>query len=362
MNAGIFKACDIRGVYPSEIDEDTSWRIGRAIGTILGSAEVVLGGDVRLSTPALKSALARGLVESGCRVMDVGIVPTPAFYFARRRLQTAGGVMVTASHNPPEYNGFKIVLGELPITEAELARIHVLAESGDFEQARGEIVAHDILPDYEAWLAESAGRLIRDMGRVPKVVIDCGNGCYSHTAPEIYRRLSIPFVPLFCEPDGAFPNRSPNSAVSYNLTALCEAVAREKADLGVAFDGDGDRVSFVDEHGVFLPADHAIAIVARHMPDGIRPGDKVVLDQKCSAAVHDVVRALGAVPLMEKSGHTFIKTRMIIENARFGGEISGHLFYRELGGGDDGLYSAIVMTGIVGRCGPLSRLAAELPV
>jgi phosphomannomutase/phosphoglucomutase len=269
--------------------------------------------------------------------------------------------MVTASHNPAEYNGFKIILGNLPVTEEELARIRELAETGDFAAGKATIAQQNVLPDYETWLAESGKDLIRGMRRAPRVVIDCGNGCYSEIAPRVFERLSIPCVPLFCEPDGSFPNRSPNSAIADNLTALCEAVVRERADLGVAFDGDGDRVSFVDERGEFLPADQAIGIVARRLPNGLKPGDKVVLDQKCSAAVAELVSAMGATPLMEKSGHTFIKTRMITENARFGGEISGHLFYRELAGGDDGLYSAILMTGIIGRHGPLSKLASELP-
>lgn len=361
MNPSIFKACDVRGVYPNELDEDASYRIGRAIGTILGQADVVVGGDVRLSTAVLKGAVVRGLVESGCRVLDIGVVPTPAFYFAKRRLAAGGGVMVTASHNPPEFNGFKIVLGDLPITEEELVRIRSLAENGEFAAAEGELSERNVLGDYQDWLADRAAQLLAETTRAPKLVVDCGNGCYSSTAPEVFRRLSIPFVPLFCEPDGSFPNRSPNCAVADNLSALCKAVVRERADLGVAFDGDGDRVCFVDEQGAVLPADKTIAIVARHMPDGLKPGDKVVLDQKCSAAVHEVVRAAGGIPLMEKSGHTFIKTRMITEHARFGGEISGHLFYRELGGGDDGLYSAIMMTGIVGRDGPVSRLAAQVP-
>jgi len=359
--ARAFKACDVRGVYPGEIDEEAVCRMGRAIGTVLDGKPVVVGGDVRLSTPSLKGAVVKGLAGSGCPVVDIGIVPTPAFYFAKGRLGTRGGVMVTASHNPPEYNGFKIVLGDLPITEKELAHIRDLAAAGKFAAGEGAVTQRDVLPDYEAWLVEAGKNLIGEMERVPEIVIDCGNGCYSDVAPRVFERLSIPYVPLFCEADGSFPNRSPNSAVAANLTALAGAVAREGADLGVAFDGDGDRVSFVDERGTFLAADQAIGIIARYMPDGLHARDKVVLDQKCSAAVAELVSAMGAVPLMERSGHTFIKTRMITESARFGGEISGHLFYRELGGGDDGLYSAILMTGIVGLRGPLSKLAGELP-
>jgi phosphomannomutase/phosphoglucomutase len=191
--------------------------------------------------------------------------------------------------------------------------------------------------------------------------VDCGNGCYSGTAPRVMRSLGLRCVPIFCEPDGTFPDRQPNTADPANLTALCTHVKRDVAGLGVAFDGDGDRIAFCDETGRVLTADESVAIIAKYGHGGVGHGDKVVLDVKLSSSVWDVVQSLGAQGIRERSGHTFLKTRMITDNLKLGGEVSGHLFYRELDGGDDGLYSAILMAGIVGRHGPLSTLVEEVP-
>jgi phosphomannomutase/phosphoglucomutase len=361
MNANIFKACDIRGKVPSELDEPSAYGIGRAVGSLLGRRDVLVGGDVRLSTPELKDALVRGLLESGASVVALGTLPTPAFYFARRHLRTDAGVMVTASHNPPEYNGFKITLGALPITEAELAQVRNLAERAEFATGAGRRREFDALPEYEAFIQREGCRLTDGLAALPPVVVDCGNGSYSDIAPRAFRALGGEVHPLYCVPDGAFPNRHPNSAIASHLTALSRTVVEQRAVLGVAFDGDGDRVSFADETGAILSADAAVAIFARYLPGGIRRGEPVILDIKCSAAAADVVRDLGGCPLVEKSGHTFIKTRMIREQAPLGGEISGHFFFRELHGGDDGLYAALLMTAIVARHGALSRLAREVP-
>ena len=340
----IFKACDVRGVYPDELDEEMARRIGRAVATTLGPRTVVVGGDVRLSTPALKGAIIDGLAASGCEAVDIGIVPTPALHFARTKLHATGGVMVTASHNPPQYNGLKIVLGDVPIAEEELAGIASVVERNEFASRKGSSRELDVTAEYEEFVV-SEGRAI----------LNC-----VERAPRVLERIGVPYAPLFCEIDGSFPNRSPNSAIAENLGALRERVVAEKADLGVAFDGDGDRVSFVDENGSVLTADQAISIVAK-LGGFVASGDKVVLDIKCSSAAGDVVASLGASALMERSGHTFIRARMLRENAAFGGEISGHLFYRQLGGGDDGFFSTLVMAGIVGERGPLSKLAAGVP-
>jgi len=355
----IFKACDVRGVYPHEMDEDTARRIGRAVGTILRGKDAVVGGDVRLSTPQLKAAVVEGITSSGCDAADIGIVPTPAFYFAKKKLGAVGGVMVTASHNPPDHNGLKIILGDLPITEAELSQIEELAVHGEFASGAGKQTQVDIIPDYKRFLTSEFGSRMQALGRKARVIIDCGNGCYSEIAPDVFESLGIPFEPLYCVADGTFPNRSPNSADPKNLADLCSAVVRSGADMGIAFDGDGDRVSFVDENGGVLTADQTIGVISSQI--GVGSGDRVVLDIKCSSAVAQIVESLGAAPIMEKSGHTFIKTRVIREGAKLGGEISGHLFYGELGGGDDGLYSALLMTHIVSEHGPLSQLAAQVP-
>ncbi|MGQ9456375.1 MAG: phosphomannomutase/phosphoglucomutase [Armatimonadota bacterium] len=361
MDSDIFKPCDIRGIYPIEFDEDAAWHIARAFGTLINGGDVVVGGDGRLSTPNLKRALIQGLVEAGCTVHDIGFVPTPVFYYARRQLGINPGIMVTASHNPPDYNGLKLIMGRLPITEQEIKAIRDRSFIGEFAEGEGSIVHHEMIAGYEDWIIVQTKKYLCDVTRMPKVVIDCGNGSYSEIAPRVFQRLGVPFVPLYCECDGRFPGRDPNSAVASNLTKLAETVCATQVDLGIAFDGDGDRVSFVDETGSFLLPDRAIAIIMSNLREPLQPGDKVVLDIKCSAAVVEVASSLGAVPLLERSGHTYIKTRMIQEGARFGGEVSGHFFYRELEGGDDGLYSAVLMTGIVARNGSLSRLASAVP-
>jgi phosphomannomutase/phosphoglucomutase len=294
-------------------------------------------------------------------VIDLGTIPTPTFYRARHLLRTDAGVMVTASHNPPEYNGFKITLGFLPITEEELADVRSLAEDEAFSSGSGQSRRFDVLPEYETFIVAEGRRLMEGVASLPPVVVDCGNGSYSEIAPRAFQALGIPICPLYCTPDGSFPNRSPNSAIASNLTMLSRTVRKEHAHLGVAFDGDGDRVSFADETGAILGADTAIAIFARYLPGGIRQNDAVVLDIKCGMAASEVVRGLGARPLIEKSGHTFIKTRMILESAPFGGEVSGHFFFGHLQGGDDGLYAALLMTSIIARHGPLSYLAKQVP-
>ncbi len=240
----IFKACDIRGRYPDEIDEDISYKIGRAIGTVSKSKAVLVCGDVRISTPKIKNALIMGLLNSGADVLDAGIAPTPAFYHAKSRLGCEAAVMITASHNPPDYNGFKLSLGKLPITEEEIENIRKLVESGEFSSGAGSLKTIEIIDDYKNFILDAGKKILGNAAQLPKVVIDCGNGCYSEIAPDVLDELEIFCIPLYCEADGAFPNRSPNSAVPSNLTSLCDAVVNSKAGLGIAFDGDGDRVFF----------------------------------------------------------------------------------------------------------------------
>ncbi len=358
----IFKPCDIRGVYPDNLDIATAERIGASIGTILDGQPLLIGGDVRLSTPELKSAVIRGLVSTGCHVVDLGILPTPAFYFARRQLGIVGGVMVTASHNPPQYNGMKIILGQMPITVEEMERVKSVFELGEFRIGSGDIEQVNLIEEYVDFIEGYWGRLRKDRSAQPnvRVVLDCGNGCYSDIAPRVLSELGIEFTPLFCEIDGRFPSRSPDSSLAANVTALSKAVVEQRADLGIAFDGDGDRVSFVDETGTFLDADTGVAVLAAHIPGGVA-GEKVVLDIKCSQCAHDVVKSRGGIPLPEKSGHTFIRARMAVEDAKWGGEVSGHYFYRDLGYADDGLYTALLMTHIVSNAGKLSELRAAVP-
>lgn len=332
----IFKACDIRGRYGAELTTETAEALGWAIGVDLAGQRLAVGGDVRTSTPALKEALLRGLVGSGCHAVDLGILPTPAYYFGLRHLAADGGVMVTASHNPAPDNGFKITLGPRPITEQELAVLAQRMAAGVRLPAPGSYQAVDIVPAYETFLLNRFPRAEQPL----RVVVDAGNGSYSVIAPRVLRGLGYDVIELFCQADGRFPNRSPNPAVAANLSALRECVQRHRADLGAAFDGDGDRVVFVDEQGTVVENDRAIVLLARHVLSRM-PGE-VIYDIKCSSAVPEGIRAAGGVPVMEKSGYTFIKTALLQRGAVFGGEISGHFFFQELGG-DDGLYATIVM-------------------
>lgn len=355
----IYKACDIRGIYGSDLTDDDAYLIGRAAGTLLDGKAIVVGGDVRISTPALKEALIKGLLAGGSNVIDVGIVPTPVFYFAKKLLNIDAGIMVTASHNPSRFNGFKPTLGPLPVTEAEIQNIKSLVNRRVFPDGSGILQTYDIIPEYLRHIT-SAIEIPKNAGTF-KVVVDCGNGCFSELAPSILRSMGYITESLFCVPDGSFPNRSPNSAVAANLKVLASKVVETGADLGIAFDGDGDRVSFIDSRGRMLSADKCIVLLA-DMILKKHQGGKIVYDLKCSSVVPESIRKAGGISLPERSGHTFIKTRMISDKALFGGEISGHYFYQELHGGDDGMYTALLLAGYLCETGkPLSDLADSVP-
>jgi len=364
----IFKACDIRGVFGDDLTPDLFRRLGRGIALMMGEREsVVVGGDFRVSTEELKSALVQGLRENGRAVTDAGLVPTPVVYFAKHRLSSYACAIVTASHNPPQFNGLKFMLDERPVLPEDVARLREYVESDRTDSPTGPMgtvrCAQDIVSAYEEWALDAAGNyLASGPGRPVKVVVDAGNGAFSEIAPRALRAMDgVEVDELFCAPDGRFPNRDPNSALPQHLAALCARVREIGADLGVAFDGDGDRVSFVDESGEALSGDEMFVILMRAAGDRLR-GEKIVYDIKCSRVVADEAVRLGAAPLMERSGHAFIKGRMVREGAALGGEVSGHYFYRELHGGDDGLFSAMVGTRLVqGSKRTLGELRRTVP-
>jgi len=331
----IFKDCDIRGVYGPELDESTAYRLGRAVATRLDGQSVVVAGDLRKSTPALKSAIVDGLLASGAEVIDLGIVPTPAFYFGKKRFRTAGGVMVTASHNPAKYNGFKLIFGDLPVTPEDLDALAQQMSVGSYRDGRGACRQEDILEAYISSL------LVAFPGLRPRpVVVDAGNGSLWWAGPAILRRASQVVHELYCTPDGAFPRRDPNPSVPEHLHDLTRQVVSTGAALGVAYDGDGDRVIFVDNLGRVQPADRTLVLLIRHLLAQHR-GAKIVYDLKCSSVVAEETLALGGQPLMEKAGHAFIKRRLLAEGAILGGEVSGHYFFGALGG-DDALYATLM--------------------
>ncbi|MGQ9629702.1 MAG: phosphomannomutase/phosphoglucomutase [bacterium] len=354
---GIFKACDIRGVYKEELDENLAYRIGRSVGHRVGRRSICVGGDVRPSTPSLKSAAIRGLIDEGCRVVDLGILPTPAIYFAKDHLKTYACLIATASHNPPQYNGFKVMFGNLPVAPEDIEEIERDVGADWDAPGGGTYEMQDVIPEYLGYLRGKLEGPANPMG----VVVDAGNGCYGEIAPDFMSELGYRVIPINCEIDGGFPGRGPNPAIPEKLKGLSEAVRRSQADFGVAFDGDGDRVAFVDDLGEVIPADVAIALFIDYLL-GEKAPQKVVYDIKCSKIVREAVERHGGIPLVEKSGHAFIKARMIREGAAFGGEVSGHFFYETLGGGDDGLFSACLMGHLISESGEqLSELRSRVP-
>ena len=339
----IFKACDIRGVYPQELDEATAEAVGRAVGTELEGAACVVGGDARPSTPALKDAICRGLAAAGAQVTDIGTVPTPVVYWARRRLGSRGAVVVTASHNPPQYNGIKFMLGDLPVTEEDMGRVRRRLETGERPHRPPRPPStRSVRADYLAFLAER----FAGTGAGLRVLVDAGNGVAGDWAPQAFRAAGYTVDELFCRVDGTFPDRSPNpsrpqavAAASASMAAHAGMRARS-ADFAACFDGDADRVVFLDEHGLFVPAEDAIILFARDILPA-RPGG-VVYDLKCTRMVPREIERFGGRPIMERSGHAFIKRRLITEGAVFAGEVSGHFYFEELAG-DDGIYAALRM-------------------
>jgi len=330
----VWKSCDIRGIYGGELTASFAQALGRAVGEHAAGGQVLVSGDVRPSTATLKLALIDGLVAAGAHVLDAGIVPTPAFYHAKRLLRVPTGVMVTASHNPPAYNGFKIELSDWPITEVELDGLRAAVERDSWTPTTpGTVVAVDALASYADDTVAAFGQLTRR-----RVVVDAGNGCMSVIGPQVLAALGLDVVRLFCSYDGTFPNRSPNPADASQLAELQKMVLTCDAELGLAFDGDGDRVAFVDGSGAWQPADRVfVLLVDRALRQ--RPGAAVVYDQKSSTIVPEAIAAAGGRAIRERSGFAHIKRRLLAEEATLAGEISGHYFYAALGG-DDGLYAA----------------------
>jgi phosphomannomutase / phosphoglucomutase len=367
MNPHIFRQYDIRGVVGRDLDETVAENIGRAYATLLrrtrDGAEglrVALGRDNRLTSDALATAVARGIAATGVDVVDVGTVPTPVQSFASAYLQADGGLQVTGSHNPPEYNGFKMTIDGASLYGDRIQEIQRIIREGDFEEGRGTVTAREIIPTY---LRVVAAKFSVD--RPVKVVVDCGNGSGSLVAVDLLRAVSdhIEVIPLFCESDGTFPNHHPDPVVDKNLEDLIEAVRNNHADLGVAFDGDADRIGAVDDRGGIVRGDTLLLLFALDLIERTGPGQPVVFDVKCSQALPEVLEAAGAKPIMAQTGHSLIKKRMKEEGALISGELSGHIMFGEnYYGFDDALYGAALLISIVSKLGrPLSERLGELP-
>lgn len=348
MISHIFREYDIRGIFPDELNENFIYRLGRAFGTYFhgkGARRISLGRDCRLSSPDLAKWLSRGLSASGIRIVDVGMVPTPILYFSLHHLSVDGGIQITGSHNPPEFNGFKICLGHASVYGEEIQAIREIAESDHFTTAKGTLEKTPVDASYRQYVVGNIqpGPVLR------KVVVDGGNGIAGPSAVDIYRRLGFDIKPLFCEPDGRFPNHHPDPTIPGNLQSLIKVIREEKADLGIAFDGDGDRIGVVDQKGRIIPADHLMMIFSRDLLTR-RLGAKIIGDVKCSQALFDDIKAHGGKPIMWKSGHALTKSKMQAENALLAGELSGHIFFKErYFGYDDAVYAGARLLEILSK-------------
>jgi phosphomannomutase len=357
LDPKVFKAYDVRGIYPAELDEDGAYRIGRAYVEQFEPRRIAVGHDMRVSSPAMAEAVIRGASEAGADVLDLGLVGTEMLYFAVGDLGLDGGIAVTASHNPKEYTGMKIVRrGALPVGgDSGLLDIRDRAtrEPGPPAATPGTVERHDVYP---AFVERVLSFVDVDTIRPLRVVIDAANGMAGAMLPPVLERLPIDAVRCYFDPDGTFPNHEPNPLLEENRQFIVAKVREEGADLGIAFDGDADRCFFVDDTGEFVPGDFVTALLAEVML-AKEPGAKVIYDVRASWAVPNTVEALGGIPLMNRVGHAFIKQRMRDEGALFAGEVSGHYYFRDFSQADSGVVPALLMLERISQAGrPLSEL------
>jgi phosphomannomutase len=352
-----FKAYDVRGIYPSELDEAGAYAIGRAYVEQFEPKTIAVGHDARVSSPSMAKAVIQGAAEGGAEVKDVGMIGTEMLYIGVGELDLDGGVLVTASHNPKEYTGTKIVRrGALPVGgDSGLLDIRDRARKIECPELVDDPPAESV-DIYPAFVERVLSFI--DVGEVKplRVVIDAGNGMAGAMLPPILERLPVDAVTCFFEPDGTFPNHEPNPLLEENREFIIGKVKEEQADLGIAFDGDADRCFFVDDTGEFVPGDFVTALLAESMLEK-EPGAKIIYDVRASWAVPDTVKRHGGTPLVNRVGHAFIKERMRKEGALFGGEVSGHYYFRDFNQADSGTIPALLMLELVSKRGkPLSEL------
>jgi len=361
--AGIFRQYDIRGVVDADLTVDAAHAIGGAYAALMGergvTGEVAVGRDNRPSGDKLRDALVDGLTGAGVRVVDIGVVPTPVLYWSLHHLPVIGGIQITGSHNPPEYNGFKLCFGTESLYGHDLQLLLALIRANVAPKGQGAVRHEDLIERYVADIVKRTGPLARPM----KIVYDCGNGVGALVAPQLMRALGVDAVGLFTESDGTFPNHHPDPTVPENLQDLIAAVKREGAELGVAFDGDADRIGLVDDQGRIIWGDHILILYARDVLERTGKGQPIIFDVKCSQALTDEIARAGGTPVMWKTGHSLIKDKMKEQHAPLGGEMSGHMFFSEgFYGHDDALYGAARLLRIVAGSGHTVReLLADVP-
>lgn len=358
INPYIFREYDIRGVVANDFPPDFVQALGRGFGTFVrrhGGNEITLSGDVRLSTPDLIHVFKNGILETGVDVIDIGIIPTPVNYYSMFKLDVAGAVQITGSHNPPEMNGFKLSFQKAAVYGKQIQEIKNLLINDDFEQGKGTEVKYKLLEEYISMIIEKIS-----FGREMKVAMDCGNAAACLAAPKIFKALQVNITELYCEVDGRFPNHHPDPTVAENIKDLVRTVKDGQYDVGIAYDGDADRIGIVDDLGNVVWAD---TIMSLFLPEIVKQGDEIIFDVKCSQALEDEIIRLGGKPVIWKTGHSLIKQRMKELGCKFGGEMSGHLFFADdYFGYDDAIYvSARFVQMLSNQNKKLSELIAVLP-
>ena len=360
MNPTIFRAYDVRGTYPDQLNRDVVGALGQAIGTYAkqrGQSTVVTARDGRLSGPDLQDALNQGLIRAGIDVIDVGMVPTPVLYFAALTLGTGSGVMVTGSHNPPDYNGFKMMIGGHTLYGDDITGLYDAIESDSLVVGEGSISEADALIPY---LKQITGDV--QLKKPLKIAVDCGNGVAGVCAEALFKQLGCDVVPLYVEIDGTFPNHHPDPSKPKNLVDVITAVKTQHCDVGLAFDGDGDRVGVITEHGELIFADRLMMLLSEDVLSR-NAGATIIYDVKCSRHLGPVIKRAGGEPLMWKTGHSLVKAKMKETGALLAGEMSGHIFFKERWlGFDDGLYTAARLLEIFAKSDqPVSVLFEAIP-
>lgn len=360
VNPGIFKAYDIRGIYPTDLNEDIAYMIGRAFATFLKAEKVIVGHDMRLSGPAVFDAVTRGLTDQGADVISIGLVSTDQYYFACTKLGLPG-MMVTASHNPKAYNGFKMVrkMPQLLSGDEGIQDLRALVESEDFPQParKGSISTADFKEEF----VQHVLSLIDVNALKPlKAIADTGNGAVGPILQEVYKHLPIDLIGMYLEPDGSLPNHGLDPLQPENRAELEQRVVEEQAAIGLAFDGDGDRFFAIDDRGKFIPGDYLTALMGSYLLEK-KPGAKIIYDVRSSWAVADMVQTNGGTSLVERVGHAFMKQRMSKEGALFAGEVSGHYYFSDFNCADSGLIPSLILLEMLSvKGGKLSDMLSDL--
>jgi phosphomannomutase/phosphoglucomutase len=360
MNPGIFREYDIRGVAGQDFNDDDVVNIGRAYGTLLnqhGNKKVTVGRDCRETSDDYARFFIQGILSTGCDVIDIGVCPTPVLYFSIHHCQTQGGAMVTASHNPPEYNGFKLMSGFDSIHSQGLQDVRKIIESGDFVEGEGTLDQVDVLTPYKAYLEENVS-----IDRKIRIGIDAGNGTGGVTALPVLKSLGCEVHELYCDMDGTFPNHEADPTVKKNMLELIDLVKEKKLDLGVGYDGDADRIGVVDENGNIIYGDQLMVIFAREILTR-KPGATFISEVKCSMTMYNDIEKHGGRAIMWRTGHSLIKKKMKEEDAALAGEMSGHIFFSDrFLGFDDALYATLRLLEIMVNSGKtVSQLIEDLP-